>query len=102
MKIICVDFDGVIHSFHKGWHDGSLYGHLIENANKEINRLQKKGFEIIILTTRTNFEEIKEWLSDYNIKNVEVTNIKPKSAFVFVDDRAIRFTNWTDIAKYFI
>ena len=43
MKIICVDFDGVIHSFHKGWHDGSLYGHLIENANKEINRLQKKG-----------------------------------------------------------
>ena len=103
MRIIAVDFDGVIHSFHKGWQDGSLYGGVIEGAVKEINRLQKEGFEIVIFTTRTNFVEILKWLQEKGIFNVEITNIKPKDAIAFIDDRAIRFeNNWSSIVKYFI
>ena len=100
-KLIAVDFDGCIHRFSKGWQDGSLYDDVVEDSVKEINRLQEKGYKIVIFTVRTNFDEIIHWLGLHGIYNVEVTNIKPKEAFVFIDDRAIRFTNWSDIAKYF-
>ena len=103
MRTIAVDLDGVIHSFHKGWHDGTLYGYVIDGAQKEIKRLQDEKYIIMIFTTRTNFKDIKKWLSEKGINNVEVTNIKPKDAIAFIDDRAIRFeNNWSSIVKYFI
>jgi len=44
---------------------------------------------------------IKKWLEKYGLKNIQVTNTK-LSARAYIDDRAIRFTNWRDILSYFI
>jgi hypothetical protein len=65
----------------------------------------------VIFTTRLNPEfdgdvewkklQIVAWLNKYNIPFDEVTNNKPK-AMCYIDDRAIRFTNWKDISNYLI
>ena len=31
-KTIAVDFDGFIHKYSKGWHDGSIYDEPVEGA----------------------------------------------------------------------
>lgn len=98
-NLIAVDFDGVIHKFSKGWQDGSLYDEIMPDAYKEIKYLQQKGYEIVVFTTRDNLDDVRIWLKNHNL-DLEVTNKKP-NARAFIDDRAIRFTNWSDVAKYF-
>ena len=51
-KTIAVDFDGVSHSYHAGWHDGSIYGWPIEGAFANLSKILKEGYEIVIFTTR--------------------------------------------------
>jgi len=113
-RVVCIDFDGVIHGYSKGWADGSIYDLPMEGAKEELGRLVSKGYKVIILTTRLNPEvnedinleknKITKWLADNEI-NIEthyhdITAVKP-IAGVYIDDRAIRFTNWRDMSKYF-
>ncbi len=113
-KAIAVDFDGVIHKYSEGWHDGSIYDSPVEGSKKQLKRLVDKGYKVIIFTTRVNPEmgdsvevenkKIEEWLTSngfkQNIHYHKITALKPK-ATAYIDDRAIRFTNWEDISKYF-
>lgn len=113
-KAVCVDFDGVIHRYSRGWQDGSIYDPPMKGAREELARLVTKGYKVVILTTRLNPEtnddvnlernKISKWLSDNGFQPGthyhDITAIKP-IAVVYVDDRAIRFTNWRDMSKYF-
>lgn len=113
-KIVAVDFDGVIHRYSKGWVDGSIYDVPIKGSKEQMRRLVEKGYKIIIFTTRLNPElggdlklerkKIDEWLSSNGFKeNVhyhQITALKPKAS-VYIDDHAIRFTNWEDMIKSF-
>ena len=45
---IAIDFDGVIHNFNKGWHDGTCYGKPIPGALEAIRNLSQ-NYKIIIL-----------------------------------------------------
>lgn len=99
MKNISVDFDGVIHKYSKGWHDGTAYDEPMPNAKIALEGLEAEGFGIIIFSARPE-EQIKEWLKKYDFKDYPI--FKKPMAIAYIDDRALRFTNWSDIKRYFI
>jgi hypothetical protein len=106
-KRIAIDFDGVIHDYTHGWQDGAIHGGPVLGAIEAMERLLEEGFDILILTTRgseaVQVELIRQWLRDYEFSawdTIEITNEK-HYALAYIDDRAVRFTNWLDVRKYF-
>ena len=49
LKNIAIDFDGVIHDFSRGWHDGTCYGDPLPGSIQAIRELSK-NFNVIIFT----------------------------------------------------
>ena len=109
-KVVAIDFDGVIHTFDRGWNDGTCYGDPIPGAIEAIKKLSLK-YNIIIFTAKaksnrplvngkTGVELVKEWLSKYDLIDcvAEITSEKPH-ANIYIDDRGYRFNNWTDTLK---
>jgi trehalose-6-phosphatase len=97
-KSIAIDFDGVIHRYSKDWHDGTIYDFPQEGAIKGLKKLSKK-YNLIIYTCRKNKKEIQNWLKKYNFNNgIEIITNKPK-AVAYIDDKAIRFSNWDNLLK---
>lgn len=90
LKRICIDFDGVIR----------INNEPAKGVFKALNHFQGNGYETIVFTAR-NTKEVKKWLKIYGFPKIKVTNIKPDGVCAFIDDRAVRFTNWEDIAKRF-
>ena len=86
-RLICIDFDGVIHEY-TGWEGDSLKGPL-PGAKEFIQEILDKGLDINIYTTR-EASQIKDWLKKNNFPNIEVSNSKP-AAYCYIDDRAIKF-----------
>jgi len=116
-KPLAVDFDGVIHKYSKGWVDGTIYDEPMPGALKIMEKLTKQGFEIIIHTTRLNPEVhnsaeveqqtqmINKWLKENGFEKGKhyqaITALKPKASF-YIDDRALKFTNWQKIRAFFM
>jgi len=109
---VCIDFDGVIHNDYLGFHDGTIYGDIIDGAKESIINLSK-SYNIIIFTAKakpdrplinnkTGIQLIWEWLKKYEIDSFiqEVTAEKPR-ALVYIDDKAIRFENWNNTIDLF-
>lgn len=102
---LAIDFDGVIHKNSKGFHDGTIYDEPISGTKEALEFLSKK-FTLIIYTCKANSnrplvngktgtELIWEWLEKHDMSKYisEITWEKPHALF-YIDDRAIRFTNW--------
>ncbi|MAF81175.1 hypothetical protein CL628_04145 [bacterium] len=106
-KTFAIDFDGVIHAYSRGWQaSGDIYDKPIPGAREAMANLVSQGFQVAILTARLNpkFDDAPEqkkkiitWLAENEfaegVHYHEVTNNKP-SAIAYIDDRAVRFTNW--------
>ena len=99
---VAIDFDGVIHNFDKGWHDGTCYGEPLPGSINAIKSLSKK-YNIIIFTAKakknrplvngkTGVELVKEWLEKYGLIDFvsEITSEKPR-AKIYIDDNGYRF-----------
>lgn len=104
---IGIDFDGVIHKNSKGYYDGTIYDDPIEGVKESLEQLSEK-YTLIIYTTkakpdrglingRRTIELIWEWLNKHDLAKYisKVTSEKPR-AVVYIDDKAIRFNNWTE------
>lgn len=107
---IAIDFDGVIHSFELGFHDGTIYGTPIPGSIESLEKISKK-YRIVLYTAKakkdrplingkTGTELVWEWLKKYDIDKYidEITAEKPR-AICYIDDKAISFVNWDQTMK---
>jgi len=107
LKNVAIDFDGVIHDFSKGWHDGTCYGKPLPGSLQAVRDLSK-DFNIIIFTAKvkpsrplvngkTGTELVREWLDHHGILDCvdEITCEKPR-AQIYIDDKGYYFQNWED------
>ena len=76
---LAIDFDGVIHTFDKGYHDGTCYGKPIKGSLEAIKKLSK-NFKIIIFSSKvkkdrplvngkTGMQLVKNWLKKHKVLN---------------------------------
>lgn len=113
MPSIGVDFDGVIHRYSRGWLDGTIYDDPVEGAFDALDALRLHA-AVFIFTTR-DVVQVTEWMASHGQPVIDdrhqevkkfwddrhhmlVTNRK-LGAIAYIDDRAIRFTNWIDAIK---
>ena len=99
-KSIAVDFDGVVHRYSRGWRDGSIYDRPMPGARGALAALHNE-FKIVIFTRRAASQGkngIKRWLKQHHIPYDRITSVKPLARW-YVDDRAIRFTNWNETIR---
>jgi len=105
LKNIAIDFDGVIHTFDKGFHDGTCYGDPIEGSLEALREIAKE-YNIIIFTAKakpsrplvngkTGTELVQEWLEKHNVMQYvkEITAEKPRSQ-IYIDDKGYHFQDW--------
>ena len=103
--ILCIDFDGVIHSYEHGWQDGSIYGTVVPGFFQWAVEAQKY-FRLAIYSSRSAEPHgrlmMGSWLADQLRAwggppiQFEMVAEKPP-AWLTIDDRAICFTgDWAD------
>ncbi len=93
-KTICLDFDGVIHSYQSGWRGAEVIPdppiHKVDVAIRQLRR----DYRVVVFSARCREEAgcvaIEHWLAKHSIEVDEVCRHKPP-AHVYVDDRAVRF-----------
>lgn len=111
--ILCLDFDGVIHSYERGWQGGVIYG-TVTTGFWEWAENAAKLFELVIYSSRSKDEggqiAMAAWLYDQRAAwrkaggksgndslSFEFAHEKPK-AFLTIDDRAIQFNGvWSSL-----
>lgn len=105
MTISC-DFDGVIHAYSRGWHDGTIYDPPLPGALDGLRALMDQD-AVFIHTTRDP-APVAEWLSRRGFicrtehdgpfwdmrGQLLITNRKLPAA-VYIDDHAFHFESWT-------
>ena len=97
MRLI-IDLDGTICSEEKQF-SRALAKPLL-NSVETINSLKDQGHTIIIYSSRTwaEYEVTEAWLKENGYKYDQLVLGKPQGDF-WIDDRAIRFLNWSQVKK---
>lgn len=115
-KPLSIDFDGVIHSYSRGWVSPDIYDPPMPGAHEALKKLLR-DYALHILTARDKHSVIKwcrKQFPDLKFKLVPkgaqywqvkdvigVTNTKIP-AIAYIDDRGVRFDNWKNILNYFV
>lgn len=106
---IAVDFDGVIHTYDKGWQDGSIYGEFVPGAVPGLLKIMQR-YAVYVHTTRKP-RQVALWIERQSGHGIDCTTRVPYSGFwnergyllvtrrklpalVYIDDRALLFTSW--------
>lgn len=116
---LAIDFDGVIHAYSKGWHNGKCYDEPVPGTFDALMALRQM-YHIYIHTTR-NILDVRDWMNWHfpdlatvlieerqkepffqpRGNEIGISNLKLAAA-VYIDDRAFMFTGWDSVLENFI
>jgi hypothetical protein len=96
-QTLCIDFDGVIHSYEKGWQGGALYG-TITKGFCDWAREAARHFDLVVYSSRSSTPGgrggMKRWLKanwdEGQMPEFRFASEKPP-AWLTIDDRCIKF-----------
>jgi hypothetical protein len=111
---IALDFDGVIHSYERGWQGGKIYGTLMPGADEGIKAVMAEE-ATFVLTAREDLGDVAQWIEEqtgistlvddsyegrhfWNKRGVLLVTNKKYPARAYLDDRAVLYTKsggWT-------
>ncbi len=100
-RTICLDFDGVIHSYRSGWCGvDNIPDPPIHGTARSIERLRQDYYVVVNsarCSSKAGRDAIEAWLIKHSIVVDEVCEHKPP-AHVYIDDRAVRFEgDWGEV-----
>jgi hypothetical protein len=100
-RTICLDFDGVIHSYRSGWCGADVIPDPPIHGSREAIARLRKSFRVVVHSARSatpeGREAIEAWLKKHNIDVDEVCTYKPPAS-IYVDDRAVPFRgDWDQV-----
>lgn len=97
-RTIMVDIDGVICTEERTFE--RPLAQPIEGAQEAIAALRKAGHTVVLYTGRgwPEYRATKAWLDQHGFEYDGIQMGKP-IADIWIDDRAVRFTNWKDTLK---
>jgi hypothetical protein len=115
MSTVAVDFDGVIHTYERGWADGTIYGDFMPGAVIGLTRLM--SLHAVFIHTARRPRQVAQWIEDRSGRALECTTHVPRSGFwnergsllitdrklpavAYIDDRAVRFSSWDETLAY--
>ena len=111
--ILCLDFDGVIHSYTSGWHGATEIPDLPTPGAMQFLVDAVEEFDVQVFSSRSNepggLEAMRDWLQERLNESIRAdvayrtyTALKwplaKPPAMITIDDRAIQFTGeWPSI-----
>lgn len=100
-RTVCLDFDGVLHSYRSGWCGIEVIPDPPIHGTKEAVARLRKSYRIAVYSSRCCKPEgrdaIAAWLAKHGIEVDEICEHKPP-ALVYIDDRAICFRgDWDQV-----
>lgn len=114
-RTVAVDFDGVLHTYERGWHDGTIYGDWTPGAVGALSQLMS-AYAVFVHTTRSP-SQVARWIERQSGYGFECTTWFPRwrtfwnnqglllvtnrklPAVAYIDDRAVRFQDWDQALK---
>lgn len=113
--ILCLDFDGVVHSYNSGWKGADIIPDPPVDGALAFMLGALHSFDVVIFSSRSNqrggINAMREWLKKHagncwyecpagpGLEDVRFVTEKPP-AFVGIDDRVITFTgNWPSVEE---
>ncbi len=101
-RALSIDFDGVLHSYTSGWQGHEKVADPpVPGARDACWRLHEAGWKLYVHTSRSKLEPVQKWLAEHRFPPMSLTRIKP-IAIAYIDDRAVRFTDWESVRKLFV
>jgi hypothetical protein len=103
--ILCLDFDGVIHSYTSGWKGAHIIPDPPVEGAIDFIKVALEHFEVHVYSSRSHqlggINAMQLWFQNHAGSEVQMALCFPEykpSAMITIDDRALTFTGvWPDV-----